>query len=76
MAKRNDRPFYPWVVSGLLFGIWALTLLLLLVITGEKGEKAGKPAFPFPVFAGTRLSAILEAVPYGVQVEEADWRPR
>jgi len=38
MAKRNNRPLYPWVVSGLLFGIWALTLLLLLVIRG-KGEK-------------------------------------
>ncbi len=41
IAQRNHRPLYPWVVSGLLFGIWTLTLLILLVIRGEgrKGEK-------------------------------------
>ncbi len=40
MAKRNHRPLCPWVVGGLLLGIWALTLLLLLVIRGGgKGEK-------------------------------------
>ncbi len=41
MAKRNHRPLYLWVVSGLLFGIWALTLLLLLVIQGRgrRGEQ-------------------------------------
>ena len=41
MAKRNHRSLYPWVVSGLLFGIWALTLLLLLVIQGKgrRGEQ-------------------------------------
>ena len=38
MAGRDRRPLYPWVVSGLLFGIWALICLLLLVIWG-KGEK-------------------------------------
>ncbi len=35
MARRNHRPPYPWVVSGLLFGIWALALLILLVIRGK-----------------------------------------
>ncbi len=35
MAKRNRRSLFPWVVSGLLFGIWALILLLLLVIRGK-----------------------------------------
>ncbi len=40
MAKRNNRPLYLWVLSGLLFGIWALMLLILLVIRGKgrKGE--------------------------------------
>lgn len=47
MAKRNRRPLYPWVVSGLLFGIWALTLLLLLVIRGKGEEMRERVNAPF-----------------------------
>lgn len=39
VAKRNLRPLYPWVVGGLLFGIWALALLLLLVIRGKEEKR-------------------------------------
>lgn len=38
MAKKSARPRYPWVIGGVLFGIWALMVLLLLVIQEKKGK--------------------------------------
>ncbi len=38
IARKSARPPYPWVIGGLLFGIWALTILLL-VAQGKEGKK-------------------------------------
>ena len=38
IAKKSARSHYPWVIGGLLFGVWALSLLLLLAIQGKGGK--------------------------------------
>ena len=39
IARKSARPPYPWVIGGLLFGIWTLMVLLLLVVQGKEEKQ-------------------------------------
>ncbi len=45
IAKKRGRSMYLWIIVGTLFGVWALTALLLLMAQG-KDRGRGLPPSP------------------------------
>ena len=44
IAKKGGRSLYIWIIVGTLFGVWALTILLLLMAQGKDRGRGLSPS--------------------------------